>query len=481
VDVKVAEQPPARGLRPSIKPGIWRRLIGNIAWSRSSRADEEEMARRNPHLMQALEIEKMEGQRIATWSRFAALAVVAVLLVFLNPRWEVIYYEALILLLVVIGIAQLRAARVGKSYAELALLFADMLLVVLILTVPNPLMDEQAPTAMLFRFNGFQYFYVFLAAGLLAYSWRTVQSMGFWIALAWLAAVGGVHFLGTTYPELSAAVAGALPNHERLFAVIDPNSVEFPQRVQEVVILLIVTLILALKSRRASRLLIRQAEIAAERANLSRYLPPSMVDELAHRNEPMGGVRSQEVAVLFADIVGFTRYAESHTPGDVIALLRVFHAGLEEVVFAHGGTLDKYMGDGLMASFGTPISSTHDAANAIAAAFEMQERIAALNAERTMHGLETIRLSVGVHYGPVILGDIGNARRMEFAMLGDTVNVASRLEAATRILDCQILVSQAAMDAVGDLSVRDGFRRRMRLEQGLMLRGRSAGIDAWVV
>jgi adenylate cyclase len=195
----------------------------------------------------------------------------------------------------------------------------------------------------------------------------------------------------------------------------------------------------------------------------------------------MGGVRSQEVAVLFADIVGFTRYAESHTPGDVIALLRVFHAGLEEVVFAHGGTLDKYMGDGLMASFGTPISSPHDAANAIAAAFEMQERIAALNAERTTHGLETIRLSVGVHYGPVILGDIGNARRMEFAMLGDTVNVASRLEAATRILDCQILVSQAAMDAVGDLSVRDGFRRRMRLEQGLMLRGRSAGIDAWVV
>ena len=80
-----------------------------------------------------------------------------------------------------------------------------------------------------------------------------------------------------------------------------------------------------MKSRRANRLLMRQAEIAAERANLSRYLPPSMVDELAHRSEPMGGVRAQEVAVLFADIVGFTRFAESHRPDEVIALLRDFH------------------------------------------------------------------------------------------------------------------------------------------------------------
>ena len=116
----------------------------------------------------------------------------------------------------------------------------------------------------------------------------------------------------------------------------------------------------------------------------------------------------------------------------MISLLRDFHAALEEAVFAHGGTLDKYMGDGLMASFGTPTPSPADAANAIAAAFAMQEGVALLNEEPGRKGLEPIRLSVGVHFGPVILGDMGNARRMEFATLGDTVNVASRLEAATR-------------------------------------------------
>jgi adenylate cyclase len=468
----------AEGNAARVGGARWIFGLGDPPWS--SRAAEVELAQRNPHLMRALEIEKMEGQRIATWARTAALAVVAALLIFLNPRWELIYYEALILLFVAIGILQLRAAKVGQSYAELALIFADLALMALILTVPNPLMAEPSPTALQFRFNGFQYFYVFLAAGLLAYSWRTVQAMGFWIATTWLVAVFAVYFLGTTYPELSAKISAAMAGHERIFAVIDPNSVDFPQRVQEIVVLLIVSVILALKSRRASRLLMRQAEIAAERANLSRYLPPSMVDELAHRNEPMGGVRSQDVAVLFADIVGFTRYAESHAPEDVIALLRSFHAGLEEVVFAHGGTLDKYLGDGLMASFGTPNASPHDAANAIAAAFEMQARIGRLNAERAEQGQETIRLSVGVHYGPVILGDIGNARRMEFAMLGDTVNVASRLEAATRGLDCGIIASHQALDAVVDVSVRDGFRRKMRSHQGLMLRGRSEGADVWV-
>jgi adenylate cyclase len=340
--------------------------------------------------------------------------------------------------------------------------------------------SEPWPTAFQFRFDGFDYFYIFLAAATLAYSWRTVQSIGIWAAVVWLAGVGGVALFGITYPELSVRMHQALAGHERVFEVLDPNSVNFRNRIQEITVFVIVAIILAVKSRRASHLLMRQADLAAERANLSRYFPPSMVEELAHRDEPMGGVRSQEVAVLFADIVGFTRYAEAHTPDDVISLLREFHAALEEVVFSHGGTLDKYMGDGLMASFGTPNSSPSDAANAIAAAFAMQESVARINANRTGKGLEPIRLSVGVHFGSVILGDIGNARRMEFAMLGDTVNVASRLEAATRGLSCGIVASHSAMEAVADVTTRERYRRDMRFHQGLTLKGRNEGSDVWI-
>lgn len=471
-----AEQRPGEGPRPRI--GRWIFGLGDPPWS--TRVAEERLAQRNPHLARALEIEKMEGQRIATWSRAAALAVVAVLLVYVNPRWEMLYYHALLLLLVVIGILQLRAARVGQSLAEIGLIFADLVLLTLTLTVPNPLVADPWPTAIQFRFEGFQYFFIFLAAATLAYSWRTVQGIGAWVAVIWLIGVGGVYFLGTTHPELSVRMREALAGYERVFEMLDPNSIQFGNRVQEVTVFIIVAVILGVKSRRASQLLMRQADLAAERANLSRYLPPSMVDELAHRMEPMGGVRSQEVAVLFADIVGFTRYAESHTPDDVIALLRDFHAALEEVVFSHGGTLDKYMGDGLMASFGTPTASPHDAANAIAAAFAMQESIGRLNADRAGKGLAPIRLSTGVHYGPVIMGDIGNARRMEFAMLGDTVNVASRLEAATRSLGCSTIVSQPAVEAIGDVALRESFRRRMTFHQGLPLKGRNEAADVWI-
>lgn len=473
-----AERHAVGGMHRESGTGRWLSILSGRS-SRLSRLAEEKLAQRNPHLMRALEIEKMEGQRIATWARAAALAVVSLLLIYLNPRMEMLYYEALIVLFVVNGVAQLRAARVGQSLLELALIFADLLLLTLTLTVPNPLATESWPTAFQFRFDGFIYFFIFLASATLAYSWRTLHFLGFWTTVLWLGGVGGIVLFGTTYPELSVRMKAAMAGYQRVFEALDPNSVDFPNRVQEVIVFVIVVYILALKSRRTSQLLMRQADLAAERANLSRYFAPSMVDELAHRDEPMGGVRSQQVAVLFADIVGFTRYAEESTPDDVISLLRSFHATLEEVVFSHGGTLDKYMGDGLMASFGTPNPSPADAANAIAAAFAMQNSIAALNADRADKGLAAIRLSVGVHFGPVILGDIGNSRRMEFAMLGDTVNVASRLETATRVLSCGIVVSQSAMAAVSDLAVRERYRNAMRFQQGLPLKGRSEGADVW--
>jgi adenylate cyclase len=275
-------------------------------------------------------------------------------------------------------------------------------------------------------------------------------------------------------------VAAALEGYERVFETIDPNSIELAGRIQEVVVFIIVAGILGIKSYRANELLVRQADLAAERANLSRYFAPTIVDELAQRNEPMGGVRSQNVAILFADIVGFTRYAESHTPEEVIGLLRNFHGALEEAVFANGGTLDKYLGDGLMASFGTPTPRETDAANALAAAFAMHESIARLNHARTASGAQPIRLSVGIHYGPVILGDIGSERRMEFATLGDTVNVAARLEAETRPLSCRIIASDAVITAITDVAQRSKFVREMRPHNDLALRGRGETVKVWL-
>ena len=140
-----------------------------------------------------------------------------------------LYYEAVLVLLVVIGIAQLRAARVGQSRVELALIVADLLLLTLVLTVPNPMASEPWPTAFQFRFEGFVYFFIFLAGATLAYSWRTVLSIGLWAAMIWLAAVGCVVLFGTTYPELSVRVREALGGYERIFDAARSQQRHFPQ------------------------------------------------------------------------------------------------------------------------------------------------------------------------------------------------------------------------------------------------------------
>ncbi|MEO0502454.1 MAG: adenylate/guanylate cyclase domain-containing protein, partial [Pseudomonadota bacterium] len=203
------------------------------------------------------------------------------------------------------------------------------------------------------------------------------------------------------------------------------------------------------------------------------YFSPTMVDELSTKDEPLGQIRSHDAAVLFVDIVGFTAYSDGRPPQDVIETLRAFHARMESEVFAHAGTLDKYLGDGLMATFGTPLPAEDDAARAVACVQSMADRMDALNTDRRADGLPEIDARFGLHFGPVVLGDIG-ANRLEFAVLGDTVNVASRLEAMTRKLEVRAVVSDAAVLAAGGHGV-------LRRAPDQRVRGIAELLPVWVL
>jgi adenylate cyclase len=194
-------------------------------------------------------------------------------------------------------------------------------------------------------------------------------------------------------------------------------------------------------------------------------------------------VRAQPVAVLFADVAGFTRLAEREPPERVIALLRDFHTRLEAAVFEHQGTLDKYLGDGVMATFGTPQVGPHDALNALAAARAACAAIGTWNAERAARGEPQIKVSIGIHYGPVVLGDIGSERRMEFAVLGDVVNVAQRLEGLTRRLDCQIVVSDDFVHALRAQGAdeADALLGGFCAAEPQELRGRAQPVAVWTL
>ena len=385
---------------------------------------------------------KRQGLLLAVRARWVALAVIAVTLPIINPNWDVIYYIVMLGLFAAIGWAQLNVGKVGRSLPELFLIFCDLALITLLTVVPNPLSAANWPIGMQFRFETFIYFFVFLATATLAYSWRTVVAMGFWTSAVWAIGVGWAYLQPATHADLSERVRAAVGSDVRMFHIINPSSIGIPERFQEITVFLIVAMTLALAVRRSNALLISHAGIERERANLARYFSPNVVEQLSGNDEPLTRVHTQDVAVLFADIVGFTTYADGRDPTEVIGTLRQFHERMEREVFRHGGTLDKYLGDGLMATFGTPFTGDSDALNALRCARGMIGSITELNRERSGRNEPPIQVSVGLHYGQVVLGDIG-LNRLEFAVIGTTVNAASRLEALTREFGCAIVVSDA--------------------------------------
>ncbi|USG60434.1 adenylate/guanylate cyclase domain-containing protein [Sneathiella marina] len=441
------------------------------------RSLEETEGRAHKYLEEALDQNKREGLLLSVRARTISLVVIGVFVAFLNPHYSVIYYEVLLVGFALIGWAQLKIGRVGRSRAELLLLFLDLALMTVVLAVPNPLDPRDWSVGMQYKFNNFTYFYVLLAGATLAYSWRTLFAVAGYTTLLWMGAYFWAKEQPSSIADLTDKVTAAVSDYPHILEFIDPNNVQLEPRIQEVLLFAIVAGILALNSWRANRLLVRQAEAARGRANLARHFPPNIVDNLATRDQPLGDVREQPVAVLFADIVGFTKMAEAQTPDAIVALLREFHSRMEACVFDNGGTLDKFLGDGLMATFGTPDTSPDDAMHALQCAQSMNNVMKEWNATRQDSNLPPIRLSIGIHFGHVVLGDIGSERRLEYAVLGDVVNVASRLEALTRPLNASVLVSDAVIEAAGgpDTAEKLGYKATGPQE----IRGREQTISGW--
>lgn len=226
----------------------------------------------------------------------------------------------------------------------------------------------------------------------------------------------------------------------------------------------------------------RREEAERAKFNLSRYFPPSLVEMLAQTDDPFGAPREQNVTVLFADIIGFTPMSAELPPDKLFGLIRAFHGYMAQEIFKAEGTLDKYIGDGLMATFGTPVPTSADASNAIRCAQGMVNAVERLNEKRAETEEVPIKIAVGVHHGPALLGNIGDERRLEFATIGDTVNIANRLEELCRSLVTPVVVSDATiqaaqMEASGDVVFFGNLTSR-----GMMaVRGLNEPITVWTL
>jgi adenylate cyclase len=180
-----------------------------------------------------------------------------------------------------------------------------------------------------------------------------------------------------------------------------------------------------------------------------KYMSKQIADEILKNPDAIAlGGKKQEVTILFSDIRGFTTFSEGHTPEDVISHLNEYMSAMVDVVVQYEGVVDKFIGDAIMALFGSPIMSDDDPLRAVKTALEMQARLGNLNKKWASEGKEPFRIGIGINTGEVIVGNIGDIRKMEYTVIGDNVNLASRLEGLTKEYQCPIIISRSTYDKV---------------------------------
>jgi adenylate cyclase len=277
--------------------------------------------------------------------------------------------------------------------------------------------------------------------------------------------------------QIRAAMCAPLWSGEGILGVVQLDSPfkvgAFNERDLDVLTGLSNSVAVAVERIRYARRADRERQV---RSRLERYHSPAVIEEVLREDEPgaeasglrLRRPRAAEASVLFADLVGFTSFSEKSAPEEVADLLDAFLSLAVEVIFEASGTLDKFIGDCVMAFFGAPVPQADHAQRAVRAAVEIQRRLAAWGTERAAQGLPAWRARVAVNSGPVVVGDIGSRRRVDYTVLGNTVNVAARLEAfVARPGDVvlgpethRLLAGEIPTESLGDFQLK-GLERKI--------------------
>lgn len=212
---------------------------------------------------------------------------------------------------------------------------------------------------------------------------------------------------------------------------------------------------------------------ARKRDNLGRFLSPAIVEKIINEesNLELGG-RKQKVTTMFCDIRGSSKIAESSTPQALVGLLNEHFTAMTEIIFAHQGTLDKYIGDELMAVFGAPIGAPDDSLRAVRAALAIQQRNTELNAYRAGEGRVAFDVGIGIETGDVIAGYVGSPQRMEFTVVGDRVNIAKRF--CDMAGAGKVVVGQETWTEIKDYVVSNPIG-------SVMLKGKAQPVEAYEI
>lgn len=429
-------------------------------------------------LRAAFRNEEYAGFRFSIYVRSAALVVIGIWLQVVVPWPRVGYFLAFIVLFLASGLIAewMRRKSNRPEMWTAAFILIDACLLTYVLVAPIPFSDSEWPIQVTLRFYNHLYLFLFLIFSGLSYSPAMVLWTGAAIAATWSAAVFYIHSLPDSITEFTAGAG----TQEALNTFLDPHFVNSIAWYNQVALLLIGSMIIAAGVWRARRLVRQQVAAEEARGNLSRYFSPNVVERLSAAPADLDVARSQNVAILFVDVIGFTKMSQDLPPDRLIAEVREFHRRMVEQVFLHGGTVDKFMGDCVMATFGTPISGPSDATNALHCSVAILDEVREWNASRRDAGLSDVGVGLGLHFGEVVVGNVGAERRLEFTVMGDPVNVTSRLERLTREYGTPIIASDELMEQVQreHATTSDLIGRFTKLGT-LEIRGRRGNIRAW--
>ena len=261
---------------------------------------------------------------------------------------------------------------------------------------------------------------------------------------------------------LRSAMCAPLLGAKRLFGMVYVDNMDkpgaFTQEELNVFSLVAAQAGAAIDNAVAHRKIAQQAE---QRLALERFLAPEVADMVAANPQiRLGGV-NQKVSVMFADIRGFTQFSERTEPERVVEVLNEYFTRVTDVILDHGGMIDKYIGDAVMAVFGVPISKENDAANAVGSAVQVQRMVAEMNRDAAARGWPELAVGIGINTGTATAGNIGSPRRLDYTVVGDAVNIASRLMDDAD--GAQVLISQSTADELGaEFKLRKLRARRVR-------------------
>ena len=287
------------------------------------------------------------------------------------------------------------------------------------------------------------YVFIFIGLRVLSFRARYVVAAGITAAAGWamlsayaILASGGWEMVTRDYIEYMTS-----------------NSILIGAEVDKIIAILVVTLILAVAMNQARRLVVRSAAEGEAARDLARFFSPEVAHQITASAQVIeaGSGEARDAAIVFCDIRGFTRFSHTVPPGEVIAMLTDYQRALVPAIQAHGGTIDKFMGDGIMATFGAARPSETAAADALRAVDAVMEAAADWNRRGTGEGRPAHRVNAAAAFGPIVFGAVGDRERLEYTVIGDPVNQAAKLEKANRT---------EAVDALTDRGTFEAARRQ---------------------